>query len=129
MSVNDRRSACDELLITALAAGRTCAEAATVACVSEKTVRRRLKEEPFAARVSQARAAIVTATAARLLSLTTVAVQTLEDLMDQGGNAAVRLRAAQAVLTQAREYRELGELEDRLQVLEAAIQRKKSVRP
>ena len=121
MTAGDRSAAVEEVLVAALAAGATQAQAGAAAGVSERTVRRRLEGTDFAARVTAERAALVTRTAARLGGLTGAAVDALADLLAPGVAEGVKLRAALGVLESARIWRAAVELEDRLGAVEAAL--------
>ena len=110
----------DELLKAALSAGMTYVAAAAVAGVSERTVRRRMRDARFATEVSTRRGEHVAALTGQLLTAGTDAIVVLRDCMD-AESEAVRLRAAQLVLTLGTQLRHAQELEDRLSLLEAAI--------
>jgi hypothetical protein len=94
MSAGDRRSAADETLIAALAAGATHEEAAAVTGQSARKVRRRLARPEFAGRVTAERSALVTRTSSRLIGSSEVAVQTLHDLLAAQVSDSLRLRTA-----------------------------------
>jgi hypothetical protein len=121
MSANDRRRAANETLIAALASGATQEEAAAVAGVTARTVRRRLGQPEFAERVRAERSVLVTRTAGRLIGLADVAVEALGDLLRPEISDSIRLRAALGLLDAARVWREAGEVEERLALLEAAV--------
>src|SRR4051812_34404640 len=59
----------DDLLVVALAQGKTRTEAGRIANVSDRTVRRRLQDPAFTARVNRARAETTAAAAAELADL------------------------------------------------------------
>ncbi len=107
----------DDLLVEALGKGRTQVQAAAFAGVSERTVRRRLEDPDFAARVRDARAEFTRAAAAQLGGLYEKAIGVLNDSLEDG-DGKVRLRAAQVVLKTGPEFRAHGELEERLLALE-----------
>jgi hypothetical protein len=90
---------CDEAILLALAAGGNADSAAKHAGVCAKTVRRRLADPAFRARIDQARADMVSAAVGRLADIGSLAVNTLHDLA-QGAKTppAVKLGAARAVL-------------------------------
>jgi predicted transcriptional regulator len=87
----------DEALVLALAAGSGVAAAARKAGVSERTVRRRLQEEAFAARVDGARARMVQRAVGRLAAAGGLAGKTLHELL-RSQSDTVRLGAAHAAL-------------------------------
>lgn len=120
MTARDRREATDAALVAALAGGATQDAAAATAGVSARTVRRRLEDPDFVDRLTDERSALVTRTCSRLLGLTGQAVMTLSDLLTGDVAESVRLRAAMGVLDSARTWRDVGEVEERLMVLEAA---------
>jgi hypothetical protein len=95
---NDVREGKDELMAAALAAGATRAAAAEVGDVSERTVRRRLNDPEFAARVRELRAEAIAAGLDKLAEVLTRAVDTLVHLMDKSENDFVRLAAAKAII-------------------------------
>ena len=89
---------CDEALLLALAAGAGVSQAARRAGCSERTVRRRLLDSSFRARVSAQRGELVQAAVGRLATLGTVAADELYRLIQNGANDSVKLGAARAVL-------------------------------
>ena len=112
----------NDLIVSALAHGKTHAQAARIAGVSERTIGRRAQEPDFAARVNQARAEVTAAATAQLAALTSKAIAVLDDTLDDADedHAGLRLRAAQIVLKSGLEYRERAELEGRVLALEAS---------
>jgi len=94
----DGRKQGDAALVAGLAAGLSVAKAAERAGLSERTARRRLKDDAFKARVERARARILDRVVARLTALGATAVRTLGDLMKDGAGENVRLGAARATL-------------------------------
>lgn len=118
----DRSGAADRTLIAALAAGATQAAAATAAGMSERTVRRRLTDPIFAARVSAERTDLVATVTGRLIGAATAAVQTLEDVLAAKGTGvrqlSVRTRAAAVILAETRTWSAAQDLEDRIARLE-----------
>lgn len=109
----------DEVLKAALAAGMTYAAAGAVAGVSDRTVRRRMKEPGFAAQVSTMRGEHVAAVTGQLAIAGGAAVEVLVDCM-AAGSPALRLRAAHLVLTLGAQLRQASEFEERLTALETA---------
>jgi hypothetical protein len=108
----------DELIMAALAAGMSYTEAAAAAGSSERTVRRRMSDAHFATEVSRRRAEQVAALTGRLLGASHNAIDVLRNCMDAESDA-VRLRAAQLVLTLGAQLRHSQEFEERLAALEA----------
>jgi hypothetical protein len=88
----------DELLALALAQGKTRADAAAVAGVSERTVYTRLADSDFGRRVSDLRAELVNTSVGRLAAAAATAADTLAELLGAAAPPTVRLAAARAVL-------------------------------
>ncbi len=112
MSTRRRRPG-DDLLVLALAQGRTQADAAAFAGVSERTVRRRLLEPEFNRRIRAERDQLVKDTASRLTSLYPKAVDALEQTLD-AESGHVRLRAVELVIDLGNALRDRAEIESRL---------------
>lgn len=92
--VTERRVVQDEILIAALATGRTDEEAAAIAGCSARTVRRRRQESPaFVTAVTEARSARVAQLAGRLIELGDRAREVIAQCLDDE-EPHVRLRAA-----------------------------------
>lgn len=121
MTASDRSTTAETVLVAALAAGATQAEAAAAAGISERTVRRRLEHQDLARRVAEERSRLVTHTAARLTGLAGTAVDALGELLADDVPPAVRLRASLGVLEAARVWRESSELEERITAIEAEV--------
>src|SRR5262245_36119276 len=113
------RSAADEALAAALAAGRTVADAADAADVSERTAYRRLADDAFRARVTQLRQEMVDRVVGSLAEASGRAVRTLRRLLGASTPAAVRRSAAASILAELTRIRSTVELEERLARLEA----------
>ena len=92
------RTGADAVLVAALAAGSTAAEAAQIAGVSERTVVRRLSDPDFRRCVEVARSEIVERAVIMVSGGAIMATQTLFDLMRPEVPPSVRLNAAKAVL-------------------------------
>jgi hypothetical protein len=88
----------DEGLIVALAAGATAAAAAQRCGVSEKTVRRRLADPNFRAKVSAQRSELIAAAVGRLATMGNAAADELYRLVKEGENDQVKLGACRAIL-------------------------------
>jgi hypothetical protein len=88
----------DEQLLLALAAGASPATAAKQAGCSERTVRRRLEDAAFRARVSAMRSELVEKAVGRLATLGTIAADELHRLIQNGKDDNVKLGACRAVL-------------------------------
>ncbi len=111
----------DDLLLVALSQGKTHAEAARIADVSERTVRRRLEDPEFATRVEHRRAEVTAAAAGQLAGLYGKAIGALSDLLDHGDDP-LRVRAAQIILRSVLEFRSHADFEERLLAIEETIQ-------
>lgn len=115
------RSAADELLVVALASGKTIKDAAAAAGVSETTAKRRVKAAGFRRRVADARGQMIAAAAGQLAANMTAAADALVALLADP-DANVRLKAADKVLSHAVRTAELVDLECRVQELERAAE-------
>ncbi len=110
-----------EAAIAALLTRPSIEDAARVAGVGEKTIRRWLQEPEFRAEYRKARRESVGQTTARLQQATGAAGATVLKLMtDPNVPAAVRLRAAECVLDRATKSLEMEDMEDRIAELERA---------
>lgn len=124
MTVHDRRLAgALPALVAALAEGRTFAQAASAAGMSERTARRRWTDPALQLReqVDAARADAFTATTAALGAGALEAVAGLRDLARTSTSDAVRVRAYGLLLAEARTHRELHDVERRVEALEADL--------
>lgn len=101
---DDRRSAQDELLVAALAAGQSYAEAGDLAGISSRTVARRMSEVAFARRVADRRGEQVVAIAGRISSLTFEAIEAVRECLADS-DARTRLAAARLLLDWALKFR------------------------
>lgn len=109
--------------IAALLEGNTQGGAATAAGVGRQTVSRWLNEPDFTAALREGSDAAIRAASARLAATTEHAVNNILATMTTPTTpgAAVRLRAADALLTQALKIREHADVLERLAALEAKI--------
>ena len=115
LSRNQRRA------IAALLEHKSIIDAAQACMLSEKTLRRYLAEPSFRAGLIQAEGELLDLATRRLLSLSGMAITTLNDVMVNTDSPALRLRAAQAILDYLIKLRELRDVEKRLFDLEAII--------
>jgi len=97
------RSNADAVLLAHLVAGNTFAATANAAGVSERTVRRRMKDPEFKRHPDEARVEVVRCAVNRAAASAVEAVETMIGLMRNGESGSVRLRAAKAVLDFVRE--------------------------
>ena len=111
--------------IGALLSCRTVADAAERAKVGKRTLDRWLTDPVFKARLAAAEGELIDAATRRLLQAQSLAIGTLEDILqDPKVAASVRLRAAQVVIDAMLKLRELRSIEDRLRALEEAAHAK-----
>ena len=110
----------DDLLVVALAQGKSHLEAGKIAGMSERTVRRRLQDPDFAALIDRERAAMTANLAAEFAGLYSNALDTMRDLL-QHKDGRVRLGAAQFILKRGPELRTSTEIEERLLELEENV--------
>src|SRR5680860_1238028 len=87
----------DEVLAQALAEGASQVEAGNRAGVSDRTVRRRLREPAFRELVNQKRRDMITEASGRSSAQLNAAVATLTELLSSAEDS-VRLRAAQLLI-------------------------------
>ncbi len=121
-TASSRNRARDDLLAAALASGAKIVEAAEAAGVSERTAHRRLADPAFRQRVENARRDHVQHVADKLATLGDQALDTLAELLGAPRvPAAVRCRAAVAVLDQTLRWREQADVEERLAAVEEAL--------
>ena len=109
--------------IAALLEGQTQATAAVAAGVGRQTVSRWLNEPAFSAALLDGSDGAMRAASARLAAMTEHAIGAMTATMEQPAQpgAAVKLRAADALLSQALKIREHADVLERLAALEAKI--------
>jgi hypothetical protein len=98
MAVNGRSRDRDEIVVAALAAGMTYREAGGEAGLSERTVRRRMGDSAFRARVAEQRQEHAERVRGLLLNAAPAAAATLAKLAAEAESESVRLGAARATL-------------------------------
>ncbi len=113
------RHRADVVLLAELSAGRTVAEAAGTAGVSERSAYRRLGDAAFRETLATAQRAALAEASRTLAANATLAARTLGELLGEANPPAVRLAAARATLDLAARWRELDDLEARVEALEA----------
>jgi hypothetical protein len=114
------RKNADSALITALACGGTVEASAQAAGVSGATVYRRLTEPDFRRRIDEARADMVSRAVARIGAASTLAADTLRELL-KARSETVRLGAARAILELGAKLREHEDLAERITALEERL--------
>lgn len=114
----------DELLIAALASGVSAKQAAKQLGCNPRTVRRRLADEEFRGKVTQARVQVIGRVVGKVSSIAIRAARKLGKLI-QSKDERIALQAARAVLSstfQGAEYgvlaQELADLRHRIEVEE-----------
>jgi hypothetical protein len=114
-----RRKGSEELLVLALAQGKTFAEAAQAAGIAERTARRRATDPEVIAAVEVHRSLLLERASARLLCQLDRGINALAELIGSD-NEGVRLRAASILIDKAVALREIQSLELRIGRLEEA---------
>ena len=112
-----RRAAQDELLVEALAAGRSYAQASSALGLSERTIVRRMAEADFACEVARRRAVWAAETVGQLTALAPDALLVLRQVLAEGNNME-RLRAVQLAMSLGNTGRRDTDLELRVAMLE-----------
>lgn len=109
--------------IASLLEGHTQATAAAAAGVGRQTVNKWLSDPAFSAALREGSDGAIRAASARLATLTEHAIAAIAATMAQPTTpgAAVRLRAADALLGQALKIREHADILERLAILEARV--------
>ena len=109
--------------LAALLEGQSQQGAATAAGVARQTIARWMTEDAFSAAVRDGSDGAIRAAVARLSATADASIDAIEKVRDfptQPG-AAVKLRAADALLSQALKIREHADVLERLAALEAKI--------
>ncbi len=114
-----RRTHQDEVIVAALASGRSYEDAGAAAEVSARTVRRRMAEPAFATAVSARRGERVAAVTGQLVAAGGDAIAVITDCLGSERDS-VRLRAAHLLLSLGVQLRGATELEQRITELETA---------
>ena len=111
-----KKTVTDEQIIAALLNSGTIKDAAAAAGVSERTIYDRMNEGDFQALYKAAKADLIRAAVFSLNGKIQAAIDTVAAIMqDDSNNAAVRLQAAQTILTNA------GKFAQRLQADESSV--------
>ena len=113
----DRRHAADEIIVSALAVGHSYSEAADLANVSPRTVRRRMADPAFAAEVSRRRGERVSALTGQVVEHLSTALRVVVGSLDSPSDS-VALRAADLLWQWSVRLRHSNELEERIKTLE-----------
>jgi hypothetical protein len=118
---NEGKRGADGKLLLALACGATAEVAARQAGVSESTVRRRLKDPAFQAKLNKLRAEMHVRVADQLTAASTEGVRTMVQLMKEKYSGTVRLGAARSVVELSTKVRETADLAVRVAELEQRL--------
>lgn len=109
--------------LAALLSHPSVATAAQACGLSERTLFNYLADQDFKAELRRRQGKILAATTAALVGLSSQAVETLLEVMnDPGATPATRRKAAQSWLYQARQAVTLTDLADRVEALEEKLE-------
>ena len=109
----NEKTVSNEEIIAALMNSSTLAQAAQAAKISSRALYDRMKDAEFRAEYRIAKAAIVRQAAQNLNSKIAGAVDTIAEIMqDADANPAIRLQAAQTILSNAAKFAERLEVVD-----------------
>lgn len=110
-----------EQALAALLSNPTVRDAAKAARLSEATIYRYMREKLFAERLKEARRGLVEQLTTRLQAKADASAKVLSDIAEDNSKpASVRVAAARAVIDYTLKAFELGDLNERLNVLEQA---------
>jgi transposase len=109
-----------EIVLLGLVAGKSRAECAKLAEVSESTIYNWLNDETFRKRLKEAQARVFDETTAQLHGLASLAIESLKRGLD-GRAKAAEIRTAIAIFAQTTKLREM-ELVERIEKLERIFQ-------
>lgn len=110
----------DEAIILALLSSRTQAEASRKLGINSNLISERKQDKEFIAKYDAYKSTLIETTANKLLTANTQAIDTLIDLLNDN-NSAVRVSACKTVLSYAKEWIMLADLDKRLQAIEEAM--------
>ena len=111
----------DEQLIAALVTAGSVRTAASVAGVSEATIRNRLRDPDFRAAFETIKSELLQSATAAMLSKLETATETISDVMNDAQNTPnVRVSAASVLLQHCLRYLSAADFERRIAALEEA---------
>ena len=110
-----------DAILQALLTTRTIREAAASLKLSERTIYSYLEDPAFKARYKLAQADTTRGLLNHLRELEHTAVDTLADAMTNASLARDRISAAKLILEYRARYGETADIQERLQILEAAL--------
>jgi hypothetical protein len=106
----------------ALARGDSIVDAARLAGIGERTLRRRLEDPGYRSQIARLRADLLSRAAGGVAEIAAKAGQVLNELLDDK-SPQVRLEAIRTALDHAPRLQEITELEQRLAILEDVVSR------
>jgi hypothetical protein len=107
-----------DLFVAALLSNPTVEAAAAAARISRATAYRWLSDPDVQRRIAEARRDALNRAIARLQEAATEAVDCLREVQRDGESESARVSAARCIIEQALRAAELGDIEERLRVLE-----------
>ena len=110
----------DTVIAEAVGTGHTYAQAAAIARVSERTVKRRMADASFRAQVHQIQDDLARQTASQLQARALEALGTLQSLLAAPSPPSIRLGAAKVVMEHTLRWQESVVLRERISALEEA---------
>lgn len=110
----------DEAIILALLSSRTQAEASRKLGINSNLISERKQDKDFMDKYNAYKSTLIENTANKLLTANTQAIDTLIELLNDH-NSSVRIASAKTILSYAKEYIMLADLDKRLQVIEEAM--------
>lgn len=110
----------DDAIILALLSSRTQAEASRKLGINSNLISERKKDKDFIEKYNAYKSTLIENTANKLLLANTTAIDTLLELMNDN-NSAVRVSACKTVLSYAKEWIMVADLDKRLQAIEQAM--------
>lgn len=113
----------DDILVAAIAAGKTSAEAATLAGISRATVTRRRADPNFQARVDACRRGTSDSNYAQFLDSCTDVIKAFRGIVNDGNaRAGDRIKAGRAIVELMLQLQTQVEIVDRLKAVESKLE-------
>jgi hypothetical protein len=125
---NEAKQQLEHQLLLALACGASVEIAAQKLGISQSTIRRRLRDPKFTARLTQMRADMDVRVADQLTAASTEGARTMVELMKPGNPPSVRLGASKAVVELGLKTRENADLAVRMAELEQRLEKQEGKR-
>ena len=120
-ATNQELSPRQKLAINMLLSGKTPAEVCTDLGISGATFYRWMGKPIFRQALTSEENKVIDAATRRLINLAEKAIDTLQDVMVNGGGERYRLTAATAILDRLMTLRDLRNTEERLAALESEV--------